>query len=57
MKKNWKLILVAVLVIAAVLVFVKLAPAWASVTGLISFCVGFVAGWLSNVLYNRYKKE
>lgn len=49
--KNWKLILVAVLVIVAVLVFVKLAPAWASVTGLISFCVGFVAGWF----YYKYK--
>ena len=52
MKKNWKLILVAVLVIAAVLVFVKLAPAWASVTGLISFCVGFVGGYA----YKKYKQ-
>lgn len=43
--------------VMAVILFVKLAPVWMSVTALVSFVVGFVAGWVGNVLYNRWKKE
>ena len=45
MKKDWKYWLVAVAIVLAAIVFVKLAPLWTSVAGLVSFCVGFAAGW------------
>lgn len=57
MRKNWKFWLIGAVIVVAVILFVKLSPAWVSVTGVVSFCCGFAAGWLSNVLYNRYKKE
>ena len=57
MKKNWKFWVVVAVIVVAVILFVKLSPAWVSITSVVSFCVGFVAGWLSNVLYNKYKKQ
>ena len=45
MRKDWKYWLVAVAIVLAAVVFVKLAPLWTSVAGVVSFCVGFVAGW------------
>lgn len=40
----------------ALIVFVKVVPAWASLTGIISFGCGVVIGWLGKVFYDRYIK-
>ena len=57
MKKNWNFWVVVAVIVVAVILFIKLSPAWVSITSVVSFCVGFVAGWLSNVAYNKYKKQ
>lgn len=45
MKKDWKYWLVAVAIVLAAIVFVKIAPLWVSVAGIVGFCAGFAAGW------------
>ena len=44
------------LIVVSVIVFVKVAPVWASLTGIISFGCGVVIGWLGKVFYDRYIK-
>lgn len=56
MRKNWKFWLIALAIVAAAVVFVKLVPFGVSLAGIVGFCAGFVSGWIGNVLYNRVKK-
>lgn len=48
--------LIVALSAVALIVFVKVVPAWASLTGIISFGCGVVIGWLGKVFYDRYIK-
>lgn len=57
MKKKWLIGLIAVAVIAAAIVVVKLAPIGISLSALGGFCVGFATGWISDELKNRVKKD
>ena len=60
MKKNWKLILVAVLVIVAVLgmfLYLLLAKPGNVLMSIIYGCGGIVIGWVAHVLYARYVKR
>lgn len=56
MKKKQIFWLIVTLVVLALIVFVKVAPVWASLTGIISFGCGVVIGWLGKVFYDRYIK-
>lgn len=48
--------IVAVLIIA-VIVFMKFAPLWVSLTTVISFGAGAVVGWVAKILYDKYIKQ
>lgn len=48
--------LIIALSAVALIVFVKVVPVWASLTGIISFGCGVVIGWLGKVFYDRYIK-
>ena len=57
MKRKCLIGLIAVTIIAAAIVVVKLAPIGISLSALGGFCVGFAAGWISDELKNRVKKD
>ena len=52
-KKKIFWILLAVTVIA-VIVLVKFAPFWVSITGVVSFGCGFFTGWWAKIFYDKY---
>ena len=55
-KKQIFWIVLAVIVIA-VIVFVKVAPVWVSMTGLVSFGCGLVIGWWAKMFYDKFIKK
>lgn len=57
MKRKCLIGLIAVTIIAAAIVVVKLAPIGISLSALGGFCVGFATGWISDELKNRVKKD
>lgn len=56
MKKKQIFWLIIGLIVVAVIVFVKVVPVWASLTGVVSFAVGCVVAWIAKVLYDKYIK-
>ena len=44
------------LIVVAVIVFVKVVPVWASLTGIISYACGVVTGWWGKIFYDKYIK-
>ena len=55
MKKRKQIFwLIVTLVVIALIVFVKVVPVWASLTGVISFGCGVVSGWWGKMFYDRY---
>lgn len=45
------------LIVVLVIVFVKVVPVWASLTGIVSLACGLVVGWWGKILYDKYIKE
>lgn len=56
MKRKCLIGLVAVVVVAAVVLCVKLMPLGMLLSALGGFFVGFAAGWIGDELKHRYKK-
>lgn len=48
---------IIVVIVIAIIVFMKFAPLWVSLTTVVSFGVGAVVGWIAKVLYDKYVKE
>ena len=48
--------MIVALAVVALIVFVKVVPVWASLTGVISFGCGVVTGWWGKMFYDRYIK-
>ena len=57
MKKKRIFWLIVALIVLALILFVKVIPAWASLTGVISFCCGVVSGWWGKIYHDRFIKE
>lgn len=49
--------LITGLIVVSVIVFVKVVPVWASLTGIVSLACGLVVGWWGKILYDKYIKE
>ena len=49
--------LIVGLIVVSVIVFVKVVPAWVSLTGIVSIACGVVAGWWGKMFYDKYIKE
>lgn len=49
--------LIVGLIVVSVVVFVKVVPVWASLTGIVSLACGLVVGWWGKMFYDRYIKE
>lgn len=56
MKKKQIFWLITGLIVVSVVVFVKVVPAWASLTGIVSLACGLVVGWWGKMFYDRYIK-
>lgn len=56
MKKKQIFWLIIVLVVVALIVFVKVVPVWVSITGVVSFAAGCVTSWIVKILYDKYIK-
>lgn len=50
----WSIIVV---IIIAIIVFMKFAPIWVSLTTVASFGIGAVIGWFAKMLYDKYVKN
>jgi hypothetical protein len=48
--------MIVVLVVVALIVFVKVVPVWVSITGVVSFAAGCVTSWIVKILYDKYIK-
>lgn len=48
--------LIVVLVVVALIVFVKVVPVWVSITGVVSFAAGCVTSWIVKILYDNKGK-
>nr|DAQ93340.1 MAG TPA: hypothetical protein [Caudoviricetes sp.] len=57
MKKKQIFWLIIGLIVVLVIVFVKVVPVWASLTGIVSLACGLVVGWWGKILYDKYIKE
>lgn len=56
MKKKQIFWLIVALAVVALIVFVKVVPAWVSLTSVISFGCGVVAGWWGKVFRDKHVK-
>lgn len=54
MKKKQIFWLIVALVVVALIVFVKLVPAWVSLTSVISLSCGVVVGWWGKIFHGEY---
>lgn len=48
---------VIVVIVIAVILFIKLAPLWVSLPSVASFGGGTVIGWIAKILYDKYIKK
>lgn len=56
MKKKQIFWLIIGLIVVVVIVFVKVVPVWASLTGIISYACGVVTSWWGKIFYDKYIK-
>lgn len=57
MKKKQIFWLIVALSVVALIVLVKVVPAWVSLTSVVSFGCGVVVGWWGKVLHGKYIKN
>lgn len=57
MKKKQIFCLIVALAVVMLIIFVKMVPAWVSLTSVISFGCGVFAGWWGKVLHGKYIKN
>ena len=57
MKKRVIVLAFVIAVIVGVMLYMHYTPFWVNITTVVSFAIGAVAGWVSNVVYLRYFKK
>ena len=57
MKKRVIVLAIVIAVIVGVMLYMHYTPFWVNITTVVSFSIGTVAGWVSNVVYRRYFKK
>lgn len=57
MKKKQIFWIVVAVVIVAVIVFFKVVPVWASLTGIVAFGCGIIAGWWGKIFRDKQLKQ
>ncbi len=57
MKKRVIVLAIVIAVIVGVMLYMHYTPFWVNITTVVSFAIGAVAGWVSNVVYRRYFKK
>ena len=56
MSKNQIFWMLVTFIVVALIVFVKVIPVWASLTGVVSFGCGVVTGWWGKMFHDKYIK-